>query len=72
MQDEVRATFAATFAARDRDEWVSELAPQDTCVAPVLAVSEVPDRFAHLIREATHPDHGSFRQLGPLVAGSNS
>jgi alpha-methylacyl-CoA racemase len=67
-QDEIRATFAATFATRDRDEWVTELAPQDTCVAPILAVSEVPGRFADLVQEATHPEHGSFRQLGPLIA----
>jgi alpha-methylacyl-CoA racemase len=70
MQDEIRATFRNAFASRDRDDWVTELAPQDTCVAPILAVSEVPERFTHLIREATHPEHGSFRQLGPLVAGS--
>jgi alpha-methylacyl-CoA racemase len=67
-QDQIRATLRATFAAKDRDEWVAELAPQDTCVAPVLSVSEVPDRFAGLIQDASHPDHGTFRQLGPLVA----
>jgi alpha-methylacyl-CoA racemase len=70
QQDEIRAVLRAAFATRDRDDWVAELAPLDTCVAPVLAVSEVPDRFADLVREATHPEHGAFRQLGPLVAGS--
>ncbi len=40
-QDEIRAAFRAAFAERDRDDWVAELAPLDTCVAPVLAVAEV-------------------------------
>jgi len=67
-QDEIRATLRAAFATKDRDDWVAELAPQDTCIAPILSVSEVPDRFAELVQEVTHPQHGSFRQLGPLVA----
>lgn len=67
-QDEIRATFRAAFAAKDRDDWVTELAPQDTCVAPVLSVSEVPGRFAELLQDATHPEHGTFRQFGPLIA----
>jgi alpha-methylacyl-CoA racemase len=70
QQDEIRAVFLAAFATRDRDDWVAELTPLDTCVAPVLSVSEVPDRFAQLVREAKHPEHGTFRQLGPLVAGA--
>ena len=69
-QDEIRAAFRAVFATRDRDEWVADLAPQDTCVAPVLSVGEVPGMFGHLVREASHREHGTFRQLGPLVAGS--
>jgi alpha-methylacyl-CoA racemase len=74
MQDEIRATFRATFATRDRDDWVGELAPLDTCVAPVLAVSEVPQHAQIIARglvwEAERPEHGRFSQLGPLVAGS--
>jgi alpha-methylacyl-CoA racemase len=68
QQDEIRATFRASFATRDRDDWVTELAPLDTCVAPVLSVREVPERFPNLVQDATHPDHGSFKQLGPLIA----
>ncbi len=68
QQDEIRATFSTTFATKDRDEWVAELAPLDTCVAPVLSVSEVPERFPDLVQDAEHPEHGSFRQLGPLIA----
>ena len=73
VQDEIRADFRAAFAARDRDDWVAELAGADTCVAPVLAVAEVGDdeQFAHrgAVVEAVHPTRGSFRQVGPVLAG---
>jgi crotonobetainyl-CoA:carnitine CoA-transferase CaiB-like acyl-CoA transferase len=36
------ARFAAAFAARERDDWVRELAGADACVAPVLDLSELP------------------------------
>jgi alpha-methylacyl-CoA racemase len=73
-QGEIRAAFRAAFAARDRDAWVEALAPADTCVAPVLSVAELA-RDAHLesrgaFGEARHPEHGRFRQLAPLLAGS--
>ena len=68
QQDEIRASFRVSFASRDRDDWVGELAPLDTCVAPILAVSEVSERFPQLVQDATHPEHGSFKQLGPLIA----
>jgi len=71
-QDEIRAAFRAAFASRDRDDWADELAPLDTCVAPVLAVSEVPTRFPELVQDVTHPEHGAFSQLRPLVAGADS
>jgi crotonobetainyl-CoA:carnitine CoA-transferase CaiB-like acyl-CoA transferase len=38
---EPRAALAALFASRDRDDWVSALAPRDACVEPVLALHEV-------------------------------
>jgi alpha-methylacyl-CoA racemase len=66
MQDEIRATFRATFAQRDRDDWVAELAPSDTCVAPVLSVSEVAAKFP-----TQQTPHG-FRQLAPLIAGAGT
>lgn len=74
-QDEIRAAFRATFATRDRDEWVAELAPRDTCVAPVYSVAEA-TRDAHftsrrLFVEARHPARGSFKQLGPVLAGAD-
>lgn len=72
-QDEIRAALRAAFKARTRDEWTAELAPADTCVAPVLSVAEAADdeQFAArgAIVEATHPTEGSFRQVGPVLAG---
>lgn len=41
VQDQVRADLRAAFAMRDRDDWVAELGPADTCVAPVLDIDEV-------------------------------
>jgi alpha-methylacyl-CoA racemase len=73
VQDAMRADFRRTFATRDRDDWVRELAPADTCVAPVYSVPELV-RDAHFAErgvfcEATHPSHGRFRQVGPVFAG---
>lgn len=62
-QDDLRATLAAAFRTRPRDQWVAELAPKDTCVAPVLSVAEVAETFPT-------QDAGGFRQLRPLIAGS--
>ncbi len=73
VQDEIRADFAAAFMRRTRDAWVSELAPADTCVAPVNSVEELAED-AHLAArgafgEAEHAEHGRFRQLAPVLAG---
>jgi alpha-methylacyl-CoA racemase len=72
-QEEIRAAFRAAFAARDRDAWVAELAPADTCVAPVHSVAElVQDRHLRERRvfvQAEAEGHGRFQQLGPLLAG---
>jgi alpha-methylacyl-CoA racemase len=72
-QDEIRAAFASAFAKRDRDDWVAELAPADTCVAPVLTIPEVArePHFAErgVFMEAVHPEAGPFRQVGPVLAG---
>ena len=63
------------FATRDRDDWVRTLAPADTCVAPVYSVPELAadPHFAErrVFCEATHPAHGSFRQVGPVFAGGD-
>jgi alpha-methylacyl-CoA racemase len=73
VQDEIRADFRAAFQERDRDEWVAELAPANTCVAPVYAISELAadPHLAHrgAFCDAEHPEQGGFRQLGPMLAG---
>lgn len=67
-QDAIRADLAAVFATKDRDEWTELLADADTCVAPVNDIAEAAARS--LVVEAKHPTHGTFRQLGPVLAGS--
>jgi alpha-methylacyl-CoA racemase len=73
-QDEIRTAFREAFAGRDRDDWVAELAGKDTCVAPVLSIAEVARDPHHAARgsivDAEHPEHGKFRQVGPVLAGS--
>ncbi len=73
-QPELRAALERAFAARDRDEWVAKLAAADTCVAPVYGVAELvaDPHFAArgAFVEARHPARGSFRQLGPVLAGA--
>lgn len=73
-QDEIRSAFRAAFAKKSRDEWVAELAAADTCVAPVLSISEVARDPHHTERgsfvEAVREGAGSFRQVGPVLAGS--
>lgn len=73
VQDEIRADLRAAFATRDRDDWVGELAAADTCVAPVYSIAELADDAQFAARgvfcEASHPEHGHFRQVAPLLAG---
>ncbi len=73
-QEAIRADLGAAFRTRDRDVWVAELAPADTCVAPVLSVPEVAQAAQFLTRnaiaEVEHPLHGRFRQLAPVLAGA--
>jgi alpha-methylacyl-CoA racemase len=72
-QPQIRRDFTAAFAAHPRHHWVAQLSGADTCVAPVLAVSEVADDPGFAARgavvEARHPERGTFRQLAPLLAG---
>lgn len=71
-QDEIRRVLGDAFSSRDRDEWVRQLAPMDTCVAPVLSIAEVANDEHLLARgsfaEAERGDR--FRQVGAVVAGS--
>jgi alpha-methylacyl-CoA racemase len=72
-QDEIRAAFKEAFLRKERDEWVAELAPNDTCVAPVYGIPELVDdpHFVErkVFMEAEHPEQGKFRQVSPILAG---
>lgn len=72
-QDEIRAVFRTAFATRERDDWVAELAPANTCVAPVLTIPEVTEnehfRARGLFMEAEHASEGVFEQVAPVLAG---
>jgi alpha-methylacyl-CoA racemase len=73
VQDRIREDLRTKLATRDRDDWVAELGPADTCVAPVLSVPEMIADAQLSAREsfvfARHPQHGEFRQVGPTLAG---
>jgi alpha-methylacyl-CoA racemase len=73
VQAQIRAELRAVLATRTRDEWISQLSAADTCVAPVLSVPEVVDDAQLVARgafvKATHPEHGTFAQVGPTLAG---
>jgi alpha-methylacyl-CoA racemase len=74
VQDDIRSDLRSVFSTRTRDDWVAELAPADTCVAPVLTVPEVVADEQYRARgaftDAHHPDHGSFRQIAAPLAGT--
>lgn len=74
MQDEIRAAFRARFKERDRDDWVAELAPNDTCVAPVYTIPELVEdehmKARNVFMQAAHRVHGPFRQVAPILAGA--
>ncbi len=73
-QPEIGAALAAAFRTRTRDEWVAELGPADTCVAPVNTVAEaVADEqyvARHTVADAVHVTEGPFRQSAPIWAGT--
>jgi alpha-methylacyl-CoA racemase len=76
VQDAVREDFRNVFRTRTRDAWVTDLAPADTCVSPVYTVPELVDdpHFGArgVIAEAKHESAGTFRQLGTLLAGTDT
>lgn len=73
VQDEIRADLKAVFLTRDRDDWVAELAPNNTCVAPVQSIAEVVQddhfRARGAFTDVKHPERGKFEQLGQVLAG---
>lgn len=74
VQDAIRADFRAAFATRDRDDWVAELGPADTCVSAVATVPEVTTDQHFRVRDvyvtATRADGPDFEQVGWLFAGA--
>jgi len=75
-QAAIRADLARVFGTRPRDEWVAELGPADTCVAPMLSVPELVQDEQYDARgafvEASDPDRGTFRQVGYVLAGTQA
>jgi alpha-methylacyl-CoA racemase len=71
LQDQIRSEVAAAIRTKTRDEWTELLAPNDTCVAPVLSVPEVVEdaQLAQGLVTSVHPVHGEFRSVGPTLAG---
>jgi alpha-methylacyl-CoA racemase len=77
--DEVRgqviADFREVFLTKTRDEWSELLADKNTCVAPILSMSEVATDQGYAARnafvEAKHPEKGVFQQVGPVLAGGD-
>jgi alpha-methylacyl-CoA racemase len=73
-QPQIRADFEAVLAGRERDAWVAELGPADTCVAPVLSGPEVVHdphfEARHAFALAEHAERGTFRQVGAVLAGT--
>jgi len=67
-QEAIAQRFAAACRTKTRDEWVAQLMPKDTCVAPVYEVEEVvrDPQFLHrnMVLEVSHPDGGTVRQVG--------
>ncbi|MFM9592100.1 CaiB/BaiF CoA transferase family protein [Streptomyces scabiei] len=62
--DELRATVAARFATRTRDEWTAVFEGSDACVAPVLSLGEAP-HHPHLAARGTFTDFGGITQPAP-------
>ncbi|MGW7051452.1 CaiB/BaiF CoA transferase family protein [Streptomyces sp. NPDC054887] len=62
--DELRASVAARFRTRTREEWTAVFEDSDACVAPVLSLSEAPSH-PHLAARSTFVTHGGLTQPAP-------
>ena len=60
----MKERFAEVFRTRGRDEWVARAEGTDACVAPVLAMSEVPDH-PHNQARGTFVEVAGVVQPGP-------
>ncbi|MEX1255374.1 MAG: CaiB/BaiF CoA-transferase family protein [Dehalococcoidia bacterium] len=69
--EEAFAAFKTIFLTKTRDEWVAELMPGETCVAPVNAIDEVARdphlRHRQLIVETETPEGARREQVGVMV-----
>ncbi len=74
-QPGIADALGQAFATRPRDEWTSFLGDRDACVAPVLSVNEIADNphvdARGLITTASSDEHGQWRQVGPVLAGTD-
>jgi alpha-methylacyl-CoA racemase len=74
QQDEIRAALTEAFATKTRDEWVDQLGPANTCVAPVNTVAEAVADGQYVARgniaDAIAPTGEPFRQSAPIWAGT--
>jgi alpha-methylacyl-CoA racemase len=67
----MRERFAAVIASRSRDEWVEVFAGTDSCVAPVLSMTEAPSH-AHNIARHAFVEVGGVTQPAPAPRFSRS
>lgn len=75
-QAEIFEAFREIFRTKPRDEWVAELMPAETCVAPIYSLDEVV-RDRHLqqrqmIVESEGPDKTMRKQVGFMVKFSET
>ena len=66
--EKLRMEIAALFMTRKRDQWIAAAKKYDTCLTPVLEISEV-EKDSHvqarnMIIEQTHPVCGKIKGIG--------
>jgi crotonobetainyl-CoA:carnitine CoA-transferase CaiB-like acyl-CoA transferase len=75
-RDEIFHYFKKTFKTKTRDEWVTILRQEDTCVAPVYSIEEMvsdPQLLTRgMIKEMPHPVLGKIKQVGFMFKLLNS
>ncbi|MFJ7086737.1 CaiB/BaiF CoA transferase family protein [Streptomyces griseus] len=62
--DELRTAVTARFLTRTRAEWTEVFAGTDSCVAPVLSLTEAP-HHPHLAARSTFVEHSGITQPAP-------
>src|SRR5262249_32898519 len=61
---QLRATLAATFKTKSRDEWCRILEGTDACFAPVLSLAEAP-QHPHNLKRGTFVERDGVIQPAP-------